>query len=336
MKTKYLPYVELHCHLDGSLRPETIIDIAKEESIKIPSFNINEIKRQVSAPLNCKSLDEYLQRFDIPNMVMQSKKSLRRITFELFEDAAKENVKYMEVRFAPWLHVEKGLKLKEVIESVINGMNEAEKKYDIKGNIILCCMRNMSASKAMDVINAGKEFLGKGVVAVDLAGPELKDFSKIYKDAFALARSYGYRVTVHAGENGIGKNVLDAIEILGAERIGHGIFIKDCVEAYNLVKEKYVTLELCLTSNVQTKAVDRLDKHPAYKFFKDNILISLSTDNRTVSNTSLNKEYKLLMDNLNFSIDDLIKINEYSIMNSFADYDTKLYILNKIKNYRKD
>lgn len=326
MKTKYLPYVELHCHLDGSLRPETIIDIAKEESIKIPSFNINEIKRQVSAPLNCKSLDEYLQRFDIPNMVMQSKKSLSRITFELFEDAAKENVKYMEVRFAPWLHVEKGLNLKEVIESVINGMNEAEKKYDIKGNIILCCMRNMSASKAMDVINAGKEFLGKGVVAVDLAGPELKDFSKIYKDAFALARSYGYRVTVHAGENGIGKNVLDAIEILGAERIGHGIFIKDCVEAYNLVKEKNITLELCLTSNVQTKAVDRLDKHPAYKFFKDDILISLSTDNRTVSDTTMTNEINIALNNMKFTKEEYNKIYMNSINASFADESTKNWL----------
>lgn len=326
MKKKYLPYVELHCHLDGSLRPETIIDIAKEENIKIPSFNINEIKRQVSAPLNCKSLDEYLQRFDIPNMVMQSKKSLSRITFELFEDAAKENVKYMEVRFAPWLHVEKGLTLKEVIESVINGMNEAEKKYDIKGNIILCCMRNMSASKAIDVINAGKEFLGKGIVAVDLAGPELKDFSKIYKDAFALARGYGYRVTVHAGENGIGKNVLDAIEILGAERIGHGIFIKDCVEAYNLVKGKNITLELCLTSNVQTKAVDRLDKHPAYKFFKDDILISLSTDNRTVSDTTMTNEINIALNNMKFTKEEYNKIYMNSINASFADENTKNWL----------
>ena len=123
-----LPKIELHCHLDGSLRPETIIDIAKKEGIGIPSFDMNEIQREIIVPLECKSLNEYLKAFAIPNLVMQSKESLRRITFELLEDAAQENVKYMEVRFAPLLHTVRGLAVEEIIQSVIDGIKDAEEQ----------------------------------------------------------------------------------------------------------------------------------------------------------------------------------------------------------------
>jgi adenosine deaminase len=164
MNLENLPKIELHCHLDGSLRPETIIDIAKKEGIGIPSFNKNEIQKEISAPLECKSLNEYLKAFAIPNLVMQSKESLRRITFELFEDAAQENVKYMEVRFAPLLHTAQGLEVKEIIQSVIDGIRDAEEKYDIKGNLILSCMRTMPVDRVFEVVEKGKEFIGRGVV----------------------------------------------------------------------------------------------------------------------------------------------------------------------------
>jgi len=226
-----LPKIDLHCHLDGSLRPETIIDIAKKGGIGIPSFDINEIQREITIPLECKSLNEYLKAFAIPNLVMQSKESLRRTTFELFEDAAQENVKYMEVRFAPLLHTVRGLAVEEIIQSVIDGIKDAEEKYDIKGNLILSCMRTMPVDRVFEVVEKGKEFLGKGVVGIDLCASEEEGFCERFVEPIALARDYGYRVTIHAGETGIGKNVLEAVELLGAERIGHGVFIKDCVEA---------------------------------------------------------------------------------------------------------
>jgi len=226
-----LPKIDLHCHIDGSLRPETIIDIAKKGGIGIPSFDINEIQREITIPLECKSLNEYLKAFAIPNLVMQSKESLRRITFELFEDASQENVKYMEVRFAPLLHTVRGLTVEEIIQSVIDGINDAEKKYDIKGNLILSCMRIMPVDRVFEVVEKGKQFLGRGVVGIDLCASEEEGFCEIFVGPIALARVYGYRVTIHAGETGIGKNVLEAVELLGAERIGHGVFIKDCVEA---------------------------------------------------------------------------------------------------------
>jgi adenosine deaminase len=324
-----LPKIELHCHLDGSLRPETIIDIAKKEGISIPSFDRNEIQREITAPLECKSLDEYLKSFTIPNLVMQSKESLRRITFELLEDAARENVKYIEVRFAPLLHTVRGLAVEEIIQSAIDGIKSAEEKYDIKGNLILSCMRTMPVDRVFEVVEKGKEFLGRGVVGIDLCASEEEGFCEKFVEPIALARKYGYRVTIHAGETGIGKNVLEAVELLGAERIGHGVFIKDCVEAYKIVKEREVTLEMCPTSNVQTKAVNGFNEHPIYDFYKDGIKVTVSTDNRTVSDTNMTKECSIVLKEFNITYEDYKQIYYNSVEACFADLGTK----EKLKKY---
>ncbi|MFI8578268.1 adenosine deaminase [Rossellomorea aquimaris] len=323
MNDSTMPKIELHCHLDGSVRPETIIDIAKREGIHIPSFDIEEMKEELIAPLDCESLDEYLEKFSIPNAVMQSKENLKRITYELYEDAAKENVKYMEVRFAPLLHTQKGLSVEEIIGSVIEGMKEAEEQFDIKGNIILSCMRTMSAERAFEVVEHGKSFLGKGVVAIDLCASEEEGFCGKFIEPIALAREYGYRVTIHAGETGVGKNVLEAVEWLGAERIGHGVYITDCPEAYQVVKEKQIVLEICPTSNVQTKAVNQFRDHPLYDFHRDGIKITINTDNRTVSDTTMAKECELVWGEFAMSDEDYREIYMNSVEACFASDEVK-------------
>jgi adenosine deaminase len=323
MNYSIMPKIELHCHLDGSVRPETIIDIAKREGIHIPSFDIEEMKEELIAPLDCESLDEYLEKFSIPNAIMQSKENLKRITFELYEDAAKENVKYMEVRFAPLLHTRKGLSIEEIIGSVIEGMKVAEEQFDIKGNIILSCMRTMSAESAFEVVEQGKIFLGKGVVAIDLCASEEEGFCGKFIEPIALAREYGYRVTIHAGETGIGKNVLEAVEWLGAERIGHGVYIKDCAEAYQIVKEKQIVLEICPTSNVQTKAVNQFRDHPLFDFHRDGIIITINTDNRTVSDTTMTKECDLVWNEFAMCDEDYREIYMNSVEAAFASDEVK-------------
>ena len=281
------------------------------------------IQKELIAPIECESLDEYLEKFSIPNLVMQSKENLKRITFELFEDAALENVKYMEVRFAPLLHTVGGLDVEEIIQSVLAGMKDAEKLFDIKGNLILSCMRTMSVDSAFEVVEKGKKFLGEGVVAIDLCASEEEGFCGKFVAPIALARQYGYRVTIHAGETGVGKNVLEAVELLGAERIGHGVFIKDCPEAYNIVKEKRVVLEMCPTSNVQTKAVNQFSEHPIYQFHKDGIKVTVNTDNRTVSDTTMANECNIVFKEFNISEDDYKQIYLNSVEASFADSETK-------------
>ncbi|MCP8397277.1 adenosine deaminase [Clostridioides difficile] len=321
-----LPKIDLHCHLDGSVRVETMLDIAIKEKIDLPSNNMDEIKKLAKVSFNCTSLDKYLEKFDLPLKVMQSKENLKRITFELLEDASRENVKYIEIRFAPLLHTQKGMSVKNIIEGIIEGIREAESIYDIKGNLILGCMRTMTSKEALLVIEEGKSFVNKGVVAVDLCGPEKEGFCKEYKDVFKLAREYGYKVTIHAGEAASGENVLDAINILKADRIGHGVKIKDHKKAYNLVKDKKILLELCPTSNVQTKTVDSYEAHPFYTFYKDNLHVSINTDNRTVSDISLNSELNVIFDTFKLGLEDYKIIYRNAVEASFADKETKEYL----------
>ena len=318
-----LPKIELHCHLDGSVRPETILDLVLKENILLPAYDIEAVKDMVMAPWECNSLDEYLLRFKLPIAVMQSKKNLRRIAYELMEDSAKENVKYIEIRFAPALHTEKGLEIEEIIESVLAGIKDGEEKFNIEGNLILSCMRDMSTEVAFNIVKKGRKFIGKGVVAIDLCSVEIEGFSSKFIEPIALAREYGYRITIHAGETGIGKNVLEAVEMLKAERIGHGVFIKDCPEAYNIVKQKGITLEMCPTSNIQTKAVDSFKEHPIYKFLKDGIKVTVNTDNRTVSNITLGRECEVLFNELNISYEDYKQIYYNSVEAAFTDLETK-------------
>lgn len=326
MDFELLPKIELHCHLDGSVRPETILDIATKENIEIQTYDLNQLRGLLQAPLECKSLVEYLDRFNLPIKIMQSKESLRRITYELLEDAAKENVKYIEIRYAPVLHTENGLTIEQVIESVIDGIKQGEKDFNIKANLILSCLRHRGADSAATVVEAGKKFLDKGVVAVDLAGAENEGFAKEFVDVISIAREYGYRVTIHAGETGIGLNVVDAIKLLHAERIGHGVAIKDLKEAYDLVKENNVTLEMCPTSNMQTKAVKSYEEHPLFKFYKDGIRVSFNTDNRTVSATNITGECKSIDKVVNMTHEDYKKIYNDSVDATFATEEVKAYL----------
>lgn len=324
-----LPKIDLHCHLDGSVRPETIIDLAKQQNIAIPSQDVEVIRDLMIAPETCNNLEEYLTRFDLPLRVMQTQAALERISYELFEDAAKENVKYLEVRFAPLLHINHGLSLDQILSAVIKGMNQAESKFDIKGNYILCILRTMPKDDIRAVIDAGAHYLNKGIVAFDLAGAELSGFCHEFIEPTEYARSLGYHVTIHAGEQGDGQNVQDAVELLGAERVGHGIHIMNHEGGYNAVQKNNVGLETCPSSNVQTKAITSLDAHPIKAFYKQTLPVTINTDNRTVSNTSMTKEVEKICETFQLSMNDYKVIYLNSVDQSFASTSVKaqLYAL---------
>ncbi len=293
------------------------------------------------------------------------------------EDALFENVKYMEIRFAPVLHTKNGMSQKEVIQSAIKGIKRAEMFFNIEATLILCCMKHLSEEDAIETIEAGKEFIGKGVSAIDLAGGEEEGFADKFVNAMKLAKEYGYHITVHAGEAASAQNVIDSIEKLGAERIGHGVRIEnndeayamklakeygyhitvhageaasaqnviDSIEklgaerighgvriennevAYKLVKEKGIMLELCPTSNVQTKAVDSMKNHPIRRFLDDGIKISVNTDNRTVSNTSMSDEFEACRDVFGFGEEEFRKVYADSVNALFVDDKKKEKLL---------
>lgn len=322
-----LPKIELHCHLDGSVRANTVVEIARREGIDIPTYELSELEKMMGVRIDCESLVEYLKCFDISNKVMQSPYSLERIAYELMEDASRENVKYIEIRFGPNLHIRSGMTTDKVIESVLKGIKRAELDFDIKGNLILSNLRHHTMDVLDDIIESGKKYIGKGVVGLDLCAAEEDGFCEKYTDYFKKAREYGYRITIHAGEAGCGKNVLDAVELLGAERIGHGVYIHSYEEAYKTVKNKGVTLEMCPTSNIQTKAVDSFENHPIMDFMKDGIKVSISTDNRTVSATDMTNEMELVAKYNGMTDADYWKIYMDTVAASFACDAVKLWLL---------
>lgn len=325
-----LPKIDLHCHLDGSLRPQTVIDLAAEQNIELPSTDAEVIKEMMVAPETCPNLQEYLDRFALPIKVMQTAEGIERISFELFEDAAKENVKYLEVRFAPHLHIQHGLSHEQIIESAVKGMKRAEALYDIKGNYILSAVKFLPSDTIPPVLDAGEKFLGNGVVAFDLAGSELDNFAHDYVTYTQYARDKGYRITIHAGEQGCGQNVYDAIELLGAERIGHGVAIKDHEQAYQRVKQDVVGLEACPSSNVQTKAIPELKLHPLKEFHKDGLPVTINTDNRTVSNTTMTQEVEKVMELFDLTAEDYAQIYRASVEQCFASDEVKQKLMQYI------
>ena len=330
MDFKDLPKVELHCHLDGSLREKTVLDFMKEDGISLDDKSYDKIRDVLVVPYNCPSLKEYLKRFDLPLKLMQSRKNLKRIAYELIEDVSKENVKYIEIRFAPLLHKENGLSVIEIIESVLEGLKEGENDFGVKSNLILSILRNMSIDSAYEVIENGRKFIGKGVVALDLAGNEAQGFAKDFKEVIRCGRGYGYRITIHAGETGFSSNVVDAINLLKAERIGHGVAIEDDKISYKLVKDNDIVLEMCPKSNVQTKAVTSYDKHPLKKFLDDGLLVSVNTDNRTVSDINLTDELEKLDEVFGLTKEDYKKIYLSSIKGAFCDKDTKEWLIKQL------
>jgi len=310
---KSLPKAELHCHLDGSMRVETIMEIAKRDNIKLPSDDINEMRKILEIGMDCKSLEEYLRPFDITAEVLQTEENLTRATYELAEDAAAENVRYLEIRFAPLWHIKKGLSLTSVIEAVLSGSNKAEKDLNIKIGIIICGIRHTSPEDTMRVAELSVAYKNRGVVGFDLAGAE-KDFpAKDHKEAFYLIINNNINTTVHAGEAYGTESIEQAIHYVSANRIGHGTRLKEDGDLLNYVNDHRIPMEMCITSNIQTKAVEKFEDHPIKFYFDLGLRVTLNTDNRLISNVSLTDEYMIAIEKFGFTPRDI----KYLILNGF-------------------
>ncbi|AJY73950.1 adenosine deaminase [Paenibacillus beijingensis] len=326
-----LPKIELHCHLDGCVRPQTLADIARREGIELPAGSLEELTTLMKVPPSCSSLVEALKCFELPLKCMQTPYALERIAMELAEDAARENVKYIEVRFAPHLHTEQGMTVEDAIVSVGAGLAAAEKKTDIIARMIVTCMRNHSVEVNIEAVRAAAKFLGKGVVGVDLAGDEENFPPELHEKVFQLADELGIPVTIHAGEAGGANNIRTAVERLHARRIGHGVRLYEDAGAQQLLHDRNIPLEMCVTSNVQSKAVDSLEKHPIRSYLERGIGVTVNSDNRTVSDTDLTKEYQLLADHFQFKAADFKKVAVQAIEAAFVEPELKPELLRKFQ-----
>jgi len=315
-----LPKADLHVHLDGSLRLATIVDLAREENVELPSYEPADLRRIMHLGENCGSLAEYLKAFDVTLKVMQTESSLYRIAYELGEDAAGENVRYMEVRYAPMLHTQRGLKLTSVIEAVLDGLKAARDKFGIESNVIVCGIRNVSPASSLEMAEIAVAYKGRGVVGFDLAGAEYDHPAKHHRAAFQLVRDNNINVTIHAGEAYGPESIAQAIHVCGAHRIGHGCRLREDGDLLHYVNDHRTPLECCPSSNVQTGAVRDLSSHPLKLYFNLGLRVTINTDNRLVTDTSVSKELWLCHTQMGMSFRDIKSMIMAGFKSSFLPF----------------
>jgi adenosine deaminase len=325
-----LPKTDLHVHLDGSLRLETILDIARKQNIELPAKDEAGLRAAMHLGENCGSLVEYLKAFDVTLRVMQTEESLYRTAYELAEDAARENVRYMEVRYSPMLHGRLGLKMTSVVEAVLAGLRAAQHKYGIESNVIICGIRNISPETSLEMAELAVAYKGRGVVAFDLAGAEYDHPAKHHKAAFQLVRDNNINVTIHAGEAYGPESIAQAIHTCGAHRIGHGCRLRENGDLLHYINDHRVPLECCPSSNVQTGAVRDLASHPLKLYQSLGLRVTINTDNRLVTNTTVSKELWVCHTEMGMSLSDIKTLILAGFKSSFLPFHVKQAYLRQV------
>lgn len=308
-----LPKTDLHVHLDGSLRLSTIRELSHLTGLPFDFQTDEDVRRVCQADENCTSLEEYLRVFDVTLKFMQTRERLTRIAFELAEDAHRENVRYLEVRYSPLLHTEQGLEYDEVVEAVQQGLDQAWRRYGILSGQIICGIRHISPESSLDLAQLAVRWKGRGVVGFDLAGAE-KDYpAKHHLQAFYHVLNHNVNVTIHAGEAFGPRSIHQAIHYCGAHRIGHGTHLIDAPDLMAWVGDHRIAVEVCLASNLQTRAVPDLQSHPIRRYLEEGLRVTLNTDNRLVSGTTVTNELVLAVEAFDLCEEQVLRL----VMNGF-------------------
>ena len=334
-----IPKVELHDHLDGGLRPETIIELADEQGITdLPSRKPEELAGWFHRGASRKSLALYLEGFAVTISVMQTKEALKRVAFEAMEDLAAQNVVYAEIRFAPIQHLNGGLNLEAVVESVLSGLDEGAKKFNIAYGLILCAMRHQGADFSLETAELAVAYKDRGVVGFDIAGDEVGHPPKRHLDAFQYIRNKNFNITIHAGEAFGPDSIWQAVQICGTHRIGHGTRLVEDIVAHgtriermgslaHFMKDKRIPFEMCLSSNLQTGVANDIEEHPFNMLYKNSFRVLLCTDNRLMSNTTLTREMTLAAEAYGLTLRDLEKLTINAMKSAFIHYNDRIRII---------
>lgn len=313
-----LPKSDLHCHLDGSLRPETIFDIAKQENIDLPANNIAHLKKLLVCGEKVSSLPQFLTAFDITCSVLQSFEAIKRAMFELCEDAHNENVKILEVRYCPALSTLKGLSQEKVIEAMYEGGKQANEKYGITFGLIMSALRIDPVSVTSDLARLAVDLKELNIVAFDLCHAENGNPAKNHAKTFDIAVSGGLNSTVHAGEDAGPESIWEAINYCHATRIGHGRTLIEDQKLVQHVIDKNIVVEACPSSNVQIDLIDEMKNHPIEALRKAGVRITLNTDNRLLTGIRVTDEYQRMADTFDWSLDTLSNIAQEGLNASFC------------------
>jgi len=337
-----LPKVLLHEHLDGGLRPQTVIDLAKETSYpNLPTEDPKELAAWFHRGAQKGNLPEYLEGFQHTSGVMQTKDALERVAHEFLEDMKEDGVVYAEVRFAPLLHIHKGLTQDEVVNAVLAGLRRGEKDFGVKWGLIICALRHLDTS--LEAAELAIRWRDAGVVGFDLAGGESGFPPKKHIDAFHAIQRANFHITIHAGEAFGLESIWQALQYCGAHRLGHATRLRDDIEIAEdgslklgtlaqYVLDQRIPLEMCLYSNLHTGACKNLEEHPFGLFFRNGFRVCLNTDDRLMSDTTMTKETELATRLFDLSLADLERLNMNAMKSAFAHFDQRVdLVFNSIK-----
>jgi adenosine deaminase len=336
------PKVLLHDHLDGGLRPATIVELARDQKYGgLPTTDPGELARWFHASAASGSLSLYLRGFAHTIAVMQTVDAIERVAYECGEDLARDGIVYAEVRYAPVFSTQSGLNLEQVVDAVVRGFERAERRYPIALRQIICAMRDRTDS--LEMAELAISFRERGVVGFDIAGEEAGHPPKAHLEAFQLCRRENFSITIHAGEAFGPPSIWQALQYCGAHRIGHGVrLIEDMAIADNhvvklgplaaYIRDKRIPLELCPSSNVDTGAVPSLEEHPIRHFMEQRFRVTVNTDNRLMSDVTLSEEFRRLSRTFALTLEDVEKLTLNAMKSAFVGYDERLtHIYGKIK-----
>jgi adenosine deaminase len=325
-----LPKTDLHCHLDGCLRPRTLLELADEQGVKLPTRKLPQLTKLLQAGRRTRNLGDYLKIFDLTLSVLQEKQALYRIAYELAEDAAAENVLHLEVRYSPVLHRQRKLAYDAILEPVIAGLAAAGARHGISTGVIICGIRSLSPRVSFDLAELAVAYKGRGVLGFDLAGQE-KDYpAKAHREAFLLVLKKNVNVTVHAGEAFGPASISQALHQCGAHRIGHGTRLHEDPDLMRYVNDHRIPLEVCLSSNVQTRAVRSMATHPFGKYFRAGLRVTVNTDSRLVSATDVSREMAIAARSFHLDPYEMKRVIINGFKSAFLPYAEKARLLRRV------
>lgn len=326
------PKADLHCHLDGSLRLETMLELADAQGKPhvLPGDTVEALSERLQAVDESETLEAYLAWFRTTIPLLQTQDALQRVAYELVADSAAENVRYLEVRYAPIVHTEGGLSLNAVNNAVLDGLQRGEEDFDVTTSLIICGLRDRYESASMRQAELAAEYRHRGVVAFDLAGGEAGNPPKGHLHAFYHARNHLLNLTIHAGESWGPDSIRQALFYCGAHRIGHGISLREDPELMQYFADHRIPLEICPTSNVQTHVVPSLEAHPITTYVEENVPVTVNTDNRLFSRTSMTEELWRVYQHCNLEAHHLREIALNGFRYAFLPYQHKQDLLRSV------
>lgn len=326
VRAKDYAIIDLHLHLDGSISLESARELAEIQGITLPESDA-ELQKLLQVDEDCQSLNEYLEKFDLTAALLQTKEAISTCVYNLERELQALGLLYAEIRFAPQFHDWNGLTQVEVVEAAIEGMN----RCDFKSNLILCCMRGEDVhEKNMETVRVAKEFLGRGVACIDLAGAEALYPSSDYEAVFRYAAELGVPFTIHAGEADGPESVYTVLDF-GTKRVGHGVRSHEDEALVKRLAEEGIVLELCPTSNLHTKTVPSLAEFPLTEYLEAGVKVTVNSDNMVVSHTDVGQELQMLADEFGLTAEQLYTLTKNAIDASFADDETKAFLYSELE-----